>query len=234
MPASKSSSSQVIVVGCVSTPGGAQKVLSRGSSDCDWIEVRLDLMPPHSHESVLKALRGRGRIRNRILLTLRGMLEGGKSTWSPRRRAELLQKLLPHVDALDLESRYAPSFQSLIRQARRQKVCVILSRHYFKQTPSERRLTDLVQYMHQKGADISKVATYLKTERDMEKLSRVLARRDKRQFAFMGMGPLATESRSRMVKEGSCLVYGYLDCPTAPGQVPAKEWMKKKLKRREW
>jgi len=40
------------------------------------------------------------------------------------------------------------------------------------------------------------------------------------------MGPLGPQTRIEFPKLGSCLTYGYLDQPVAPGQVPARELMR--------
>jgi 3-dehydroquinate dehydratase-1 len=42
----------------------------------------------------------------------------------------------------------------------------------------------------------------------------------------MGMGPLGKLSRLTLATAGSCLNYGYLQHPNAPGQWPAKELMR--------
>ncbi len=42
-------------------------------------------------------------------------------------------------------------------------------------------------------------------------------------LCVIGMGPLGTPTRLSFATAGSCLTYGYLDKPAAPGQWPAKE-----------
>ena len=45
-------------------------------------------------------------------------------------------------------------------------------------------------------------------------------------LCVMGMGALGPQTRVEFPKLGSCLTYGYLDAPVAPGQVSARELMR--------
>jgi len=50
-----------------------------------------------------------------------------------------------------------------------------------------------------------------------------LSRRGKQPLCVIGMGNAWKQTRVSFPKLGSCLTYGYLDQPTAPGQVSAAE-----------
>jgi hypothetical protein len=55
----------------------------------------------------------------------------------------------------------------------------------------------------------------------VETLQGLLAEPLEKPLCIIGMGPLGTETRVAFSLVGSCLTYGYLDKPSAPGQMSA-------------
>ena len=62
-----------------------------------------------------------------------------------------------------------------------------------------------------------------KREEDVEILRQLLKGRWKVPLCVMGMGEFGAQTRVSLAVAGSCLVYGYLDKPMAPGQMAAAE-----------
>jgi 3-dehydroquinate dehydratase I len=97
------------------------------------------------------------------------------------------------------------------------KVCLV-SHHDFAKTPPLAELEAIVQRAQQHKA-AAKVATMIRSEADVETLLALLKRRWPGPLCVIGMGDAWKQTRVSFAKLGSCLTYGYLDKPTAPGQI---------------
>ena len=86
-------------------------------------------------------------------------------------------------------------------------------------------MTEKVASAYQQGADIAKLAVVIETHEQLNDLVElVVATQDSgRSISAMGMGPLGKLSRLVLASAGSCLNYGYLNEPNAPGQWSAVE-----------
>ena len=58
---------------------------------------------------------------------------------------------------------------------------------------------------------------------DIKTLEQLLAKKWEVPLCVIGMGPLGTSTRVSFACSGSCLTYGYVDTPSAPGQLSAQE-----------
>lgn len=188
---------------------------------CDVVEVRRDIIGLDA----ARWLRANSA-HPPILLTIRSDKEGGKWTDSESARAAEYTDLLPFVDAVDIELK-SESFSQVAAAAKKAKRAVVGSFHDFKATPDESRLRELIEDGLRSGADIVKIAVWTPAAADVERLESLLKPRLPIPLAVMGMGPLGAASRLRLAAAGSCLVYGFLDEESAPGQLSAAE-----LKRR--
>ncbi|MDB6056159.1 MAG: 3-dehydroquinate dehydratase, type [Verrucomicrobiales bacterium] len=195
------------VVGTLSAfpvPGTARDV-------CDIVEVRLDLLgtgvtwPP---------------IDLPVLLTIRSNTEGGQWSGPDKERLELYRKWIPLVAAVDVElnSSIAGDVCKLARDAGKAS---IVSFHDFSATPTLEVLEAIVERGRGVGS-LVKIVTLANTERDVEILRTLLSKRQG-PLCVMGMGQQAAMTRLEFPKLGSCLTYGYLDKPLAPGQTSAAE-----------
>lgn len=189
----------------------------------DFVEVRLDLLAGQ-----VGALRTTiPDLRVPLLLTARHPAEGGAPKLTSARRRDLLMEFLPHAAAVDVELRAVGTLEAALREAEKLGVSRIISFHDFSATPSLARMRRLVKSARRAGAAVVKVATQLRSPRDLARLLELQASAPDLALATMGMGPLGRVSRLALAAAGSCLNYGYLDRPQVPGQWPAVE-----LKRR--
>ncbi|MCZ7592384.1 MAG: type I 3-dehydroquinate dehydratase [Kiritimatiellae bacterium] len=188
---------------------------------CDVVEVRRDIIGPEAARW-LRATSAHPP----ILLTVRAEKEGGKWTDSESVRAAEYIALLPYVDAVDVELE-SDAFPVVTAEAKKMKRTVVGSFHDFKVTPDESRLHELIERGASAGADIVKIAAWTETEADVERLEALLNIHASAPLAVMGMGPLGVASRLRLAASGSCLVYGFLDEESAPGQLSAAELMRR-------
>ena len=220
----------VRVVGSVSQEGTLARLAARTEQDCDVVEVRVDLIgayAPHSLHAEPIWLKHAQAIEARgvpVVVTARLFAEGGKWQQPDELRLPLFQDALARVAAVDIELRSA-ILEQVTELTRQQKKALIVSHHDFGRTPPLEELRVIVDRASRFGT-IVKVATMVKTEAELETLRALLAEKRPSPLCVLGMGPLGLQTRVEFPKIGSCLTYGYLDQPVAPGQVPARELMR--------
>jgi len=185
----------------------------------DMVEVRLDKTgrPPGWLERC-QAIEAQGRP---VLLTVRLRSEGGDWPEDDEGRLKIFEEALAALSAVDVELASAICARVAKLAEKLGKVCLV-SHHDFKRTPPLAELESIVERAQQFGA-MAKVATMIRSESDVEVLRALLAGKRKRPLCVIGIGEAWTHTRVLFPKLGSCLAYGYLDKPTAPGQVSAGE-----------
>lgn len=156
-----------------------------------------------------------------VLLTIRLRAEGGAWESDEEERLELYRQGLRKLAAVDVELR-SVICRKVAREAARLQKASVISFHDFAQTPPLGELCAIVREAHQIGS-IAKVSTLIQRESDVEVLRSLLRRRWEKPLCVIGMGRAWSETRILFATLGSCLTYGYLDKPTAPGQISAAE-----------
>jgi 3-dehydroquinate dehydratase-1 len=127
---------------------------------------------------------------------------------------------MPHVAAVDIELNSSIALE-VCKLAREAGKAAIVSFHDFSATPNLETLQAIVDQGKKVGS-IVKIVTLANTDRDVEILRTLLSKRSS-PLCVMGMGQHAAMTRVEFPKLGSCLTYGYLDKPLAPGQTSAAE-----------
>ena len=210
-----------LVVGSViSRPG--LRLLARAVAPADVVEVRVDALlaakvPLAEIETALE------KRRHPVLLTLRIPAEGGKRAWTVAERRETFLRLLPHVEAIDLELATATALKPVADAARRLGKTLVLSAHAIEKLATPAQFEKWIARYRPGKKTILKIATRIGSWRDLQHLAAVLVNHPEWSVAVMGLGPYAPQSRSVLAALGSKLVYGYLDQPAAPGQPSAAE-----------
>jgi len=210
-----------VVLGTVTTPSGL-RCLTRKKLPADAVEVRVDALLAEKVpvEKIEAALRKK---KHPVLLTLRIPAEGGQRVWHVAERRELFLRLLPHVEAIDVELVTARAMRPVIDEARRTGKTVVLSAHAIQKPASPAQIARWVGQFDPLPATILKIAARIKSWHDLQQLAALLLNYPDWPFAVMGLGPYAAQSRAALTALGSRLVYGYLDQPAAPGQPSAAE-----------
>ncbi len=185
----------------------------------DIVEVRLDKTgrPPDWLERC-KAIEARGKP---VLLTIRLRSEGGEWPEDDGGRLKIYEDGLAALSAVDVELS-SVICDKVTKQAEKLGKPCLVSHHDFEKTPPLAELESIVKRARQNGA-VPKIATMIRSQDDVEILHALLGRRRKRPLCVIGMGQVWKQTRVLFPKLGSCLTYGYLDKPTAPGQVSAAE-----------
>ena len=210
-----------VVLGTVTTPSGL-RYLARKKLPADAVEVRVDALLAEKApvEEIEAALRKK---KHPVLLTLRIPAEGGQRAWKVAQRRELFLRLLPHVEAIDVELATARAMRTVIDEARRTGKTVVLSAHAIEKPASPAQVARWVWRFDPLPATILKIAARIKSWRDLQQIAALLVNHPEWPLAVMGLGPYAAQSRAALMALGSRLVYGYLDQPAAPGQPSAAQ-----------
>lgn len=204
------------LAGVIASPGDFRFAIQMKQPP-DLFELRLDCLRPITSQLEKEI----PRLRAPLIITARDPREGGMGSLSLENRRELLLRFLPHAKYVDVELRSARAFQPLLGQARKQNVCVILSFHNFKSTPSPRSLYARARAAKAMGADIFKVATRTDTPIALARLvGFITSKHLKVPISAMGIGKLGALSRLLLVRCGSILNYASFGPPTVEGQLP--------------
>ncbi len=210
-----------LVVGVIATPAGL-----RGETPLagDLVEVRLDKTGEFVNDWLerCQVIEKQGKP---VLLTVRLRSEGGEWPSDNQARWPGYMAALADLSAVDVELSSVICARVTKRAQELGKVCLV-SHHDFARTPPLAELEAIVQRARQNGA-VPKVATMIRSEADVKTLESLLARRGNQPLCVIGMGDDWKQTRVTFPKLGSCLTYGYLDQPTAPGQWSAVELIQK-------
>jgi 3-dehydroquinate dehydratase-1 len=210
-----------LAVGSVITRSGL-RLLARAAVPADVVEVRVDalLAAKVTLAEIEEALEKR---RHPVLLTLRIPAEGGQRTWKSPERRETFLRLLPQVEAIDVELATAVALKPVVDAARERGQTIVLSAHAIEKPATPAQFAKWTTQFQPGEKSILKIASRIGSWRDLQRLAAVLVNHPEWPVAVMGLGPYAAQSRSVLAALGSKLVYGYLDRPAAPGQPSAAE-----------
>ena len=188
------------------------------------LEARIDLFDDRSPEHVIEVLDAARAIAP-VLATVRSSAEGGKWDGREAERLALYRAIVKHSDALDVELD-AKIRADVVRLAKRARVTVVLSHHDFKTTRGAAHLYDIVVRAEKAGADVIKIASYVRIPGHVYALARLLLRHRKRPLVVIGMGPKGAVTRIELPAMGSLFTFASLERKTAPGQLSLDETLR--------
>jgi 3-dehydroquinate dehydratase-1 len=207
-----------MIVGTVHSPGSLGAALRLAPKSLDLVELRVDAFADPS-----RLLREAPRIRTPRIVTVRHPAEGGENGLTFALRRELYLAFLPHAALIDVELRSAEKLRDILTAAQAADVPVALSSHDFRRTPPITELQRRVHLAHRAGADLCKIATFVRTPAELARLLALFTWRSPLPLSVMGMGPFGKMSRLLFARLGSVLNYGYLHRANASGQWEARE-----------
>jgi 3-dehydroquinate dehydratase-1 len=214
----------VLAVGAAPCVVGTLSTLSpKRALSGDIVEVRLDKIRFGSDWLArCAAIQSRGKP---VLLTIRLRAEGGAWEADGAQRLELYRQALLELAAVDVELS-SVICRKVAREAARLQKASVISFHDFEKTPSLRELYAIVEEAQSIGS-IVKISTLIQRESDVDVLRSLLQRGWAKPLCVIGMGRAWSKTRILFPTLGSCLTYGYLDKPTAPGQLSAAELVRR-------
>lgn len=198
------------VVGTISLPA---TLAQAGPFPCDIVEVRLDLTGTNALRPLAQP----------TIATIRLASEGGRWNGFDADRLPLFDAALQTVTTVDIEYR-SPLMKQVSALACRYGKPLIISYHDFERTPPLAELQQVIRTAANYGT-VVKIATRTETEEDVVTLRALFAEQCSASVCLLGMGALGPRTRLEFPRLGSCLTYGHLDAPVAPGQVAAAELM---------
>ena len=183
----------------------------------DVIELRIDQCSSSSSDYVLNEIKRFSGFST--IATIRSQSEGGSWGLTEKERLQLYKKILPEVDAVDIELSADTILGDVIQEAHSLNKIVFVSYHNFDRTPSLNDLADVVKRAKSCGADVVKVATLSTKQEDIRILAGLLIENCEKNLVVIGMGANGVLSRVLFPGLGSLLTYASLGQPTAPGQL---------------
>jgi 3-dehydroquinate dehydratase-1 len=217
-----------LLIGVVDSAAGLERAaaLAPAARPIDLVEARVDLFDA-AEQPVARWRDACARLEAAgvpVLVTIRSAAEGGKWTAPDGARLALYRQALAVASWVDAEAA-SPIAAEVAAAARAAGATAVLSHHDFARTPPLAELLRVVDGARAGGAPgpvVAKVATTVTNEADRAALLALLAERPER-TCVIGMGPAASDLRVTLPARGSQLAYGYLDRPTAPGQLSAAQ-----------
>jgi 3-dehydroquinate dehydratase-1 len=224
-----------LIVGTLTNGAPLAAQLNRAkSAGIDLVELRLDSFPKaygafqkayDFGRSVIRAIKTKTNFP--VLLTFRADDERGaavsRHTIGNKNRAEILARLLPAVDLVDVEIRHSDFARRMTIIARIHGVDVIHSIHDFKTPGKFSALTKWSEASRKLKGDVFKVAVTPKTNDDVEDFMIWGAELKNPKKVLIAMGSAGRISRVVAYTFGSVLTYGHLGASAAPGQMAARD-----------
>lgn len=154
------------------------------------------------------------------IATIRSRKEGGNWKLSEKERLRLFKKVIPKVDAIDIELSSSKIIKEVISESHQAKKKVIVSYHNFKTTPSLSDLNKRIVKAKKLGADIVKIAAFVRKNEHMKVLATLTLKNAEKNLITIGMGSQGALSRVFFPALGSLLTYASVGGKsTAPGQL---------------
>jgi len=201
----------------LSIDDSASSILLRKDCLFDIIELRIDLFSSFAIDHILSVVE---LFRfYPIIATIRSKKEGGNFTGEEQERLFIFKKIIPYIDAVDIELSSTKILQDVVHAARKEKKKVIISHHNFKKTPSIRSLNNILKKGFASKADIVKIAVFAKNNNDLQQLTRFTLMNKDKKIVILAMGEIGAISRLFFPAIGSALTYAHFGKPTAPGQI---------------
>ncbi len=210
-----------VIVDGVST-GAVRKALALGA---DMLELRVDTFKDRGAQSVVKMFQRLKKIKGvksiPILLTVRSKGEGARFEIKDAGRLAIFRALIPFVDAIDIELASSAILPHVVGLAKKNRKTIIVSSHDFNGTPTDKRLEAIIRAGFKAGADVVKIAAYVKDAKDVRRLAGLLVKHDN--LIVIPMGEYGTPFRVFFPVLGSLSTYGSVTGKTAPGQLCLKD-----------
>ncbi|MBM2839133.1 MAG: 3-dehydroquinate dehydratase, type [Deltaproteobacteria bacterium] len=188
----------------------------------DLFELRIDTFKTQEVAYITEVINSLKRVYGKpILATVRSRDEGGAVEIDDDRRYEIYKEVLTLVDAVDVELSSADLMKRILPICKGRGKLLIASYHNHDETPGEGQLEKLVSEGKKIGADIVKIAVTANSKEDLSRLiSFTIKNRDKG-IITISQGSIGTISRIVTPILGSLMTYGYIDVPSAKGQLSA-------------
>ncbi|RDU25232.1 type I 3-dehydroquinate dehydratase [Anaerosacchariphilus polymeriproducens] len=193
----------------------------------DIVEFRVDWFEDTSDfEAVISVLKELSEVLVEfpILFTYRTKKEGGEKEikYEDYYKLNLMAAQSGYIDLIDVEL-FANGIEQLLKELKKEKVCIVVSNHDFTKTPKKEEMLDRLQKMDRLGADILKIAVMPQNKKDVLTLLEVTYEMKelytKKPIITMSMEKNGVISRITGEIFGSDITFGSVLKASAPGQI---------------
>ncbi|MDI6801034.1 MAG: type I 3-dehydroquinate dehydratase [Thermodesulfovibrionales bacterium] len=189
----------------------------------DLIELRVDMFNDITPAHVKEVFKTAKEIfKKPIIATARDIREGGQR--EVPHRTGIYELISSFSDIVDVELN-STDIKEAKRLCAKHKKILIASYHNFELTPDDAFLDSVVSRGKEMGADIIKIAGMANSRDDFIRLLLFTLRHKEEGLITMSMGDNGLPSRVFNPLFGSLITYSYINKPSAPGQLSAKELM---------
>ena len=201
---------------CVSVGEKDYREAIRAASAFDFAEIRLDLLDrvdPFISEKIFSS-------HKKLIATYRKGAAGGKE------RLPVLETAVKSGAAfVDLDISESPAFISTVKSFCREKAFLIISYHYFKETPPLSDIDGIIARALEYGADAVKIACTAENNVHVERLLSLPGYYSNARIIIAGMGKMGGRVRILSKSAGSWFTYASLPgrTATASGQLDYNE-----------
>jgi 3-dehydroquinate dehydratase-1 len=190
----------------------------------DIIELRVDMFENISLAHIENTFKtAKENLKKTLIATVRNIKEGGQREIAER--LSIYKTVIPYADVIDVEINSEDVFAEAKNLCSTYKKLLIGSYHNFDFTPDGGILDNIVARGKELGADIVKIAAMAKDREDLIRLAFLTQRHKESGIITMSMGDKGLPSRVFNPIFGSLITYGYINHPSAPGQLSVSELM---------
>jgi len=204
----------------VGTIAGELNVSVDSVEKVDVFEIRVDMFSSTDITSITKTLRSISDVYAKpLIITVRSQSEGGAIDIDDDSRYEIIKAVIHLAAAIDVELSSNDLLKKVSALCKKNNKLLIASYHNFKVTPEESMLDMLVLDGKSMGADIVKLAVKANSKEDLTKLTSYTIKNKGKNIITISQGSIGTISRIFNPFIGSLMTYGYIDVPSAKGQL---------------
>lgn len=172
-----------------------------------------------------------------LLFTYRWKEEGGQTSLGSKDLITIRKEVIEQnkAEIIDFEMYWFRNVQNeenlneynyLMERAKELGTKVLLSWHDFNETTDDENLLSIFRTQEKLGADLAKIATYARTETDLDRLMDVSSKASKVlqiPHIAISMGDMGKQSRYDRKNSKSCITFAPIHTPSAPGQLSLLE-----------
>lgn len=207
-----------------STPAQIEMAFQSGRKGIDAYEIWLDCLAKkdlHS-ENVEELVRHWKKVsKKKLVIVCKEKKENGRFDRTQAEKVRILAAAaMGGADYTDIGIHSGKKWiETLVRSKKMSKL--IISFHDFEKTPSAARLLSITKKMQALGADVVKIATFVNTTEDNQKLIDLALRlkQEKQKHVILGMGEKGMVTRILGQELGNEIQFVSLQVSTAPGQL---------------
>lgn len=187
----------------------------------DIIELRIDMFENIDERHVFGIFKSaREKFRKPIIATIRDIREGGSK--EIKDRIGIYKLVTPISDLIDVEIN-SEILNDIKEICSLNMKILIGSYHNFLATPDYSFLEEIYSNGKGQGCDIVKIAVMPNNKEDIIRLIEFTLRHRNEQIITMAMGEIGLPTRIFNPLIGSLITYGYINRPSAPGQLSINE-----------